>query len=167
MSEKRTLQVNTNGEREIVMSRAFNAPRDLVFEAWTRPELLKRWLIGPPGWVMEVCEVDYSEDGETRFLWRGPKGEQMGMRMIGREFDPPHRIVSIEKFDEPWYPGEAQVTLDFTERNGITTVTTTVRYDSQSTRDSVLKSGMSSGVAISYDHLEALLNDMIATQKDF
>lgn len=166
MSEKRTLQVNANGEREVIMTRSFNAPREMVFEAWTRPELLKRWLTGPPGWIMAVCDVDFTEGGVTRFLWRGPNGDEMGLRMIGREFDPPNRIVSIEKFDEPWYPGEAQVTLDFTEHNGVTTITTTIRYESQAARDGVLKTPMASGVAMSYDHLETLLGDMLATQHD-
>ena len=166
MSEKRTLQVNANGDREIVMSRSFNAPRELVFEAWTKPELIKQWLLGPPGWTMIVCDVDHSEGGITRFLWRGPNGEEMGMRTIGVEFDPPNRIVSIERFDQPWYPGEAQVTLDFTEQHGLTTVTTTVRYESQQARDGVLKTPMSTGVGMSYDRLEALLDDMLATQRD-
>jgi uncharacterized protein YndB with AHSA1/START domain len=157
MSGEKTLQVNPNGDREIVMSRVFDAPREMVFEAWTKPELLKRWLLGPPGWEMVVCEVDYSPGGTTRFVWRKATGEEMGMRMIGVEFVPPERIVCIEKFDEPWYPGEARTTLTFTERDGKTTATTTVRYDSQATRDMVLKSGMTTGVAASYDRLEEIL----------
>lgn len=155
------LEVNPNGDREILMSRMFDAPRELVFEAWTKPELLKRWLLGPPGWEMIVCDVDNSPGGTTRFVWRNANGQEMGMRMIGVEFDPPKRIVSIEKFDEPWYPGEARTTLTFTERDGKTTVTTTVRYDSQATRDMVLKSGMTSGVEASYNRLEEILAESV------
>jgi len=163
MTGKHTLEVNPNGDREIVMSRVFDAPRELVFEAWTRPELLKRWLLGPPGWEMVVCDVDNSPGGTTRFVWRNADGHEMGMRMTGVEFVPPERIVAIEKFDEPWYPGEARTTLTFTERNGKTTVTTTVRYESAATRDMVLKTGMATGVAASYDRLEEVLAESFAT----
>lgn len=156
------LEVNPNGDREIVMSRMFDAPRELVFEAWTKPELLKRWLLGPPGWEMIVCDVDYSPGGTTRFVWRNANGQEMGMRMIGVEFDPPKRIVCIEKFDEPWYPGEARTTLTFTERDGKTIATTTVRYESQATRDTVLKSGMTMGVEASYNRLEEILAESVS-----
>ena len=163
MSSNKTLQVSANGDREIVMTRVFDAPRELVFEAWTKPELLRRWLLGPPGWEMIVCDVDYSEGGETRFVWRNASGEEMGMRMIGVEFVPPERIVCIERFDQAWYPGgEARTTLTFIERDGKTTATTTVRYESQAARDLVLKSGMASGVEASYDRLEALLASTLA-----
>lgn len=162
MTDKHTLQVNPNGDREIVMSRVFDAPRELVFEAWTKPEFLKRWLLGPPGWEMVVCDVDNSPGGITRFGWRNADGQEMGMRMTGVEFVPPERIVAIERFDQPWYPGEARSTLTFTERDGRTTVTTTVRYDSAATRDMVLKSGMATGVAASYDRLEEVLAESIA-----
>jgi uncharacterized protein YndB with AHSA1/START domain len=155
------LEVNANGDREIVMSRMFDAPRELVFEAWTKPELLKRWLLGPPGWEMIVCEVDYSPGGTTRFVWRNADGREMGMRMIGVEFAPPERIVSIERFDEAWYPGEARSTLTFTERDGKTIATNTVRYESQATRDMVLKSGMTNGVEASYDRLEEILAEAV------
>lgn len=162
MTGKHTLEVNPNGDREIVMSRVFDAPRELVFEAWTKPEFLKRWLLGPPGWEMVVCDVDNSPGGTTRFVWRNGDGQEMGMRMTGVEFVPPERIVAIEKFDQAWYPGEARSTLTFTERDGRTTVTTTVRYESQATRDMVLKTGMATGVAASYDRLEEVLAASLA-----
>jgi uncharacterized protein YndB with AHSA1/START domain len=162
MTGKHTLEVNPNGDREIVMSRVFDAPRELVFEAWTKPELLKRWLLGPPGWEMVVCDVDNTPGGTTRFVWRNADGQEMGMRMTGVEFVPPERIVAIEKFDQPWYEGEARSTLTFTERDGKTTVTTTVRYDSAATRDMVLKTGMATGVAASYDRLEEVLAESVA-----
>ena len=162
MSGKYPLQVTGNGDREIVMSRVFDAPRELVFEAWTKPELLKRWLLGPPGWEMVICDVDYSEGGETRFVWRKDDGQEMGMTMIGVEFVPPERIVCIERFDVPWYPGEARTTLTFTERDGKTTARTVVRYESQATRDMVLKTEMTTGVAASYDRLEEILEGVLA-----
>jgi uncharacterized protein YndB with AHSA1/START domain len=157
MSNAGTLQLTTRGEREIVMTRVFDAPRSLVFEACTRPELVKRWLLGPDGWTMPVCEIDLRVGGGYRYLWRNASGKEMGMRGVYREVVPPERIVATEKFDESWYPGEAVGTIILTEREGKTTLTQTVLYQSREARDTVLKSGMERGVAASYDRLAELL----------
>ena len=151
-----TLEVTTPSDREIAMTRVFDAPRRLVFDAWTKPELLKRWLGVRAGWTMEVCEVDLRVGGGYRYVWRGPDGD-MGMRGVFREVVRPERIVSTEVFDDPWYAGEAVDTLVMVEQGGKTTVTTTVRYASQQVRDAVLGSGMSRGVAESYDKLAEVL----------
>ncbi len=156
------LQVTAQGEREIVMTRAFNAPRTMVFEAFTRPELLKRWLGGLPGWSMTVCEVDLRVGGTYRWVWRRDNdGTEMGMGGVYREIVRPERIVSTEKFDESWYPGEAVGTVAFDEKDGRTTLTQTLVYESQEARDGVLKSGMESGVEASYDRLEEILASMV------
>ncbi|HEU5219784.1 MAG TPA: SRPBCC family protein [Gemmatimonadales bacterium] len=158
MSNTGTLTVTTPSDREIAMSRSFNAPRPLVFEAWTKPELLKRWLTGPPQWSLVVAEVDLRVGGRYRYVWRNANtGMDMGMGGVYREITVPERIVATEKFDEAWYSGEAVGTLVFIEYGGRTTVTQTLRYESREARDSVLKSGMESGVAMSYNQLEALL----------
>jgi len=115
------LKVTTPTDREIVMTRVFNAPRGLVFAAITKPELVKKWLTGPPGWTMPVCEIDAKVGGAYRFLWRGPDGTQMGTRGVCREIMPPERFVTTEQFDDPWYPGEALVTYTLVEEKGITT----------------------------------------------
>jgi len=151
-----TLQVATPSDREIAMTRVFDAPRRLVFDAWTKPELLRRWLGVRAGWTMVVCEVDLKVGGAYRYVWRGPGGD-MGMGGVFREIVRPERIVSTEVFDDPWYEGEAVDTLVMVERDGKTTVTTTVRYASQQVRDAVIASGMSTGVAQSYDVLSELL----------
>jgi uncharacterized protein YndB with AHSA1/START domain len=152
------LTVTASGEREIVMTRSFNAPRNLVFEAFTKPELIRRWLLGPDGWTMPVCEVDLRVGGKYRYVWRKEKdGTEMGMGGVYREVVPNERIVNTEQFDQAWYPGEAIGTLELKEEGGMTTVTQTVRYDSRETRDAVLKSPMESGVARSYDRLEEVL----------
>ena len=151
------LQVYTPSDREISMTRVFNAPRPLVFEALTRPELLKQWLLGPPGWTMPVCEVDPRVGGSYRFLWRGPDGTEMGVSGVNREIVPPERLVGTEKFDQAWYPGEAIVTYQLVEHDGKTTLTITILYQSREARDIALKSGMDTGLSMSYDRLAALL----------
>ena len=143
------------------MTRDFDAPRDLVFEAFTKPELLKRWLLGPPGWSMVVCDIDLKVGGAYRYVWRRDgDGTDMGMGGVYREIVAPERIVSTEKFDESWYPGEAVGTLVLTERDGRTTITQTMLYATREARHGVLKSGMESGVAASYDRLDGVLASM-------
>ena len=108
------------------MSRVFDAPRSLVFDAWTKPELLKRWLGVRGGWSMVVCEVDLRVGGAYRFVWRGPDGAEMGMGGVYREIVAPERLVATESFDDPWYPGEAVDTTLLVEEGGKTRATTTV-----------------------------------------
>jgi uncharacterized protein YndB with AHSA1/START domain len=151
------LQVSTPSDREIAMTRVFDAPRRLVFDAHTRPELVRRWLGVFGGWSMVVCEIDLRVGGSFRYVWRGPEGQQMGMRGVFREIVPGERIVSTEVFDEPWYEGEAVDTMEFVEQGGRTTLTVTVRYASKAVRDGVLKSPMEQGMAAGYDNLAGLL----------
>ena len=149
-----TLRVTTPSDREIVMTREFDAPRELVYDALTKPELLKRWF-GPRGWSLIVCEVDLRVGGAWRFVLRGPDGAEMGMRGVYRELVRPERTVHTESFDE--YPGESLVTGVLTERGGKTTLTGTVLYESREIRDMVVSSGMEHGAAESYDKLAELL----------
>jgi uncharacterized protein YndB with AHSA1/START domain len=157
MKDIGSLKITTRGDREIVMTRVFDAPRNLVFDAFTKPELVRRWLLGPEGWSMPVCEIDLRVGGTYRYVWRHVKGQEMGMGGIFREIVPPERIVSTEKFDESWYPGEAVGTVVFTEQGGKTTLTQTVTYQSSEAREAVLKSPMESGVSAGYDRLAELL----------
>jgi uncharacterized protein YndB with AHSA1/START domain len=160
-----TLQVTTPSKREIAMTRLFDAPRELVFDAWTKPELLKRWLGVMKGWTFPVCEVDLRVGGKYRYVWRGPDGTDMGMGGVYKEIVRPERIVCTEKFDDPWYEGEALDTTVFVEKGGKTTVTTTVLYASQKVRDAVLESPMAGGVEQSYRKLAEVLAS-ISTRKD-
>jgi uncharacterized protein YndB with AHSA1/START domain len=160
------LKLTTRGDHEIVMTRDFNAPRTLVFDAFTKPELLKQWLLGPPGWTMPVCEVDLRVGGAYRYVWRqSSDGREMGMGGVYREISVPERIVCTEKFDEAWYPGEAVGTLVLVEQGGKTTVTQTMLYQSREARDAVLKSGMEEGVTASYDRLDAVLASQPQTKQ--
>lgn len=160
MSDSGNLVIRTQGDREIVMTRRFNAPKHRVFEAWTKPDLLKRWLLGPEGWSMPVCTVDLRKGGTCRFVWKKDKtGEEMGMTITYVEIVPNEKIVGTEKFDQAWYEGEAHSTLVFAESAGKTTVTNIICYANQATRDGVLKSGMERGVAASYDRLEQIVTE--------
>ena len=152
-----TLRVTTPSDREIELTRVFDAPRRLVWEAYTKPELLKRWLLGPPGWTMVVCEIGLTVGSPYRYLWRKAHGTEMGMGGVVLEIAPPERMVCTEKFDDPWYEGEAVWTLVLVEQAGRTTVTQTIRYASKATRDSVLKSPMEQGMAAGFDRLAELL----------
>ena len=157
-----SLTVSTPTDRDVQMTRVFDAPRRLVYDAMTKPELLKQWLFGPDGWSLEVCEIDLRVGGAFRYVWRGPGGQTMGMRGVFREISPPERVVQTERFDDPWYEGEAVGTLVLVERAGQTHLTLTVRYASQAVRDAVLKTGMAGGVAAGYDRLAGLLPGMAA-----
>jgi uncharacterized protein YndB with AHSA1/START domain len=158
MKDSGTLQILAQSDREIVMTRVFDAPRSMVFDACTKPELVKRWLLGPDGWSMPVCEIDLRVGGKYRYVWRRDRdGTEMGMGGVYREIVAPERIVATEKFDESWYPGEAVGTLVLVEQSGKTTLTQTMLYESRESRDAVLKSPMESGVAASYDRLAELV----------
>ena len=157
-TSKAALQITTPSDREIAMTRVFNAPRHLVFDALTKPELVKKWLLGPPGWTMPVCQIDLRVGGQYRYVWRRESnGKEMGMGGVYREILPQERLVCTELFDEAWYTGESLITTTLVEQSGRTTMTSTMRYVSQEARDGVLKSGMESGVAASYDRLADLL----------
>jgi uncharacterized protein YndB with AHSA1/START domain len=157
MLNSETFKVTTPSDLEIAMTRVFSAPRRLVFDALTKPELVKQWLLGPEGWTMPICEIDLRVGGAYRYVWRHADGKEMGMGGVFREIVAPERIVHSERFEQPWYPGEALVTNVLVEQGGKTTLTLTSRFDSRETRDGVLKSGMEKGVTVSYDRLEQLL----------
>ena len=160
MKNTGTLQVTTPSDREIVLTRVFDAPRHLVFDAFTKPELLKRWF-GPRGWSLVVCEVDLKVGGGFRFVLRGPDGKDMGMRGVYREIVSPERSIHMESFDN--YPDKPhQVTSVLTEQGGKTTFTATILYPSKEVRDIVLKSGMEHGAAETYDRLADLLQTKLS-----
>jgi uncharacterized protein YndB with AHSA1/START domain len=164
MNKTAKLKIAPSGEREIIMTRAFHATRDLVFDALTKPELVKRWLLGPPGWSMPVCEIDLKVGGAYRYVWRHEDGREMGMGGTYREIVRPERIVHTELFDKAWYSGECLITTLLIEQAGVTTMTATMRYESTGVRDSVLESDMESGVAPSYDRLEEIVTSKTASK---
>ena len=155
---KNALKITPSGDRDLVITRVFDAPRRLVYDAHTKPELVRQWLLGPPGWTMPVCEMDVRVGGTYRWVWKSERdGSTMGMGGVYREVKAPERLVATEKFDDAWYPGEAVNTLVLAEQGGRTTLTQTTRYESREAREAVMKSGMEKGVVASYDRLEDLL----------
>ena len=152
-----TLKVTTPSDREIAMTRLFDAPRRLVFDCFTKPELLKRWGLGPREWTLSECEIDLRVGGAWRFVMTKNSGARMVMGGVFLEIGAPEKIVQTEVFEQPWYEGDAVNTTTFTEENGKTTLVITLRYDSKEIRDSVLKSAMESGVTVTYERLAELL----------
>lgn len=153
--------VTLPNDRDVVVVRAFNAPRSLVFEAWTKPELVRRWLLGPPGWSMPVCEMDVRVGGKYRWRWRNDEsGKEFGFVGEFREVVRPSRIVHVERYepgDVGGEMGQALVTSEMTEKNGVTTHTMTIRYASKEVRDAAVKTGMTDGMEFGYQLLDKLL----------
>jgi len=147
----------TPSDREIEMTRLFDAPRELVFETFTNPEHVPHWF-GPRGWSVPVCEIDLRPGGAWRYVLGGPNGEEMGMSGVYRELAPPERVVTTASFDD--YPGESLNTLTLTEEDGKTRYTVTVLYADKATRDAVLASGMSEGAAETLERLAERLDSL-------
>lgn len=151
------LTILTPSDREIVITRAFDAPRDLVWDCYTIPELLKQWY-GLPDWEMTVCEIDLRVGGRYRFVTRSPDGYDMGQSGEYRDVVRPVRIVNTETFDVDWTGGETLVTLTL-ERDGEarTIATTKVLYATTEARDGALASPMATGMEIGFKRLDELL----------
>jgi len=160
------LNITTPTDVEIVMTRTFNAPRTLVWEAMSKPELLKQWLFGPPGWTMTTCDDDLRVGGNFKWAWSGPDGAGMAMHGIYREVNPPEKMVRTEIFDFGCNveAGEQLCTLVLTEDGNKTSLTLTVLYSSKEARDGALASGMEHGVAAGYDRLDEMLSAKAAVQ---
>ena len=146
---------------DVVVVRAFNAPRELVFDAWTIPALVQRWLLGPPGWTMPVCEMDVRPGGTFKWRWRSEEsGAEFGFTGEFREVVRPSRIVHLERYepgDVGGEMGEALVTSELTEKSGVTTQTMTIHYESKAVRDAALKTGMTDGMEMSFQKLDEVL----------
>jgi uncharacterized protein YndB with AHSA1/START domain len=152
------LKVTTPTDQEIVMTRVFDAPRRLVFDAWTNPKHVPQWMLGPDGWTMPVCEIDLRVGGAWHFVWRRADCTEMGMHGVYREITPPARLVSTESWGGP-FP-ETVNTLTLVERDGKTTATLTILYPSKEAREAALQTGMKDGVAMSFDRLAEHLRTM-------
>jgi uncharacterized protein YndB with AHSA1/START domain len=158
-------QVTLPSDREVKVTRSFKAPRALVYRAYTEPELIRRWMLGPPGWSMPVCEMDVRVGGRFQWRWRSDDGaNEFGFTGTYRELQPPSRIVHTEGYDPGTvggdYPGEdAIVTVTFSEDSGVTTVTTLIDFGSKEARDGAVATGMTDGMEQSYQLLDRLLTE--------
>ena len=161
---RNALKVATPTDREILITREFNAPRPLVWDSMSRPELLKRWITGPPGWEMTVCENDARVGGTFRWVWAGPDGAELVMSGAYHEIVPPERCVRTERFEIGCVPGggEQLATLVLTENGEKTSLALTLLYDSKEARDGAIASGMERGLAAGYDRLDEMLEPTAA-----
>jgi uncharacterized protein YndB with AHSA1/START domain len=159
-----TLTVTTPTDRDIVLTRVFDAPRRLVFDACTRPELLRRWF-GPRGYQLTECDVDLRIGGAWRFVVRAPDGSEMVLRGVYREIVTPERLVHTESNEDCYAEdgAEALVTKTLEEHDRRTTLTSVIRYPSREVRDAVIASGMEHGVAEGLDRLAELLAETAGT----
>ena len=148
----------TPGEREVVITRVVDAPRRMVFEAYTNPTYVQQWLLGPEGWTMPVCEIDLRPGGAWRYVWRKGDGQEMAMTGLYKEVVAPERIVSTETWGPEWPETINAVVL--TEAGGQTTITTTVTYPSREARDAALQTGMKEGMDQGFARLDALVARM-------
>lgn len=161
IERKNATQVTMPSDRELVVTRVFNAPRELVFKAWSDPEYLARWW-GPKGWTVPVSTMDFRPGGKWHYCMKGPEGEQSCGLAIYHEIVPPERIVYTDYFaDAEGNPKEglpeSRITAAFTERDGKTTFTGTALYKTKEDRDTVLRMGMVEGMTESLNRLEEFL----------
>ena len=148
----------TPSELEFAMTRVFDAPRELVFEAFTSPEHVPHWMLGPDGWSMTVCEIDLRPGGTWRFAWRRDDGTELQLSGEYREIVPPERVVQTESWGGGW--AETLNTLSFIEEDGRTTMTQTILYPSKAARDAALQTGMKDGASMSFDRLASYLESL-------
>ena len=154
MSE--SIEVTTPTDEEIVLTRLFDAAPTLVFDCHTKPDLVRRWLLGPPGWTMPVCEIDLRVGGRFRYVWRADAGDrEFGTGGVFTEISAPHRWSHTERMDGA--PGEATSLYALTEEAGRTRLTMRMHYGTKAIRDMALNSGMTRGVGQSFDRLAAML----------
>lgn len=160
MMQSNPLSITTIGDREVQIVREFNAPRQLIYDCHMKEELVRQWLLGPPGWTMPVCEIDARVGGKFRYVWRKTAGEEMGMGGIFKEIVEPERIVNTQLFDQDWTGGETLGTMTLIETNGRTRLEQTVLYSSKEARDGALSTGMTQGMEMGYQRLDALLESL-------
>jgi uncharacterized protein YndB with AHSA1/START domain len=155
MTSTDTVKVTTPSETEVVVTRQFDAPRAMVFDALTKPDLLRRWYC-PEGWSIDVCDIDLTVGGKWRFVLRRPDGKAIGQKGVYQEIVRPERIVNTESWED-WDPGETYVTVMLSERAGKTTLTSTMRFPSREVRDIIVKNGLDKNLNQTYDKLAEVL----------
>ena len=156
------LEITTPSDREIVITRSFDAPRGLVWQCYTRPELLKRWY-GLPDWAMTICEIDLRVGGKWRFGTKSPDGFEMISKGVYREIVEPDTLVGTEIYEADWTGVETITSLRLAESGGVTTVTTTVTYASKQARDGALATPMATGMEIGFKRLDELVAEIGST----
>lgn len=159
-------QVALPSDLEVRVTRQFNAPRQLVYDAHTRPELVKQWMVGYPGWDLTMCEMDVRVGGQYKWRWRNQEdGTQFGFYGTFTEVNAPSRLMHDEYYD----PGEVGdwgsmpvgdpciVTLDLSEQDGVTTLVCNMKFASKEARDGAVATGMTDGMEYNYGRLDEVL----------
>lgn len=146
-------------DRVLLITRSFDAPRRMVWDAMTRPELIRKWLFAPPGWTMIECTEDLRPGGRYRWTWNGPDGNlAMVLRGEYKEVDAPERAVRTEVFELGCQPmPETLATMTLTEAGSVTTVTFTLLFPNKESRDGAVASGMEQGMTLGYNNLAEML----------
>ena len=153
-----TIDIAASGEREFVFTRLFEAPPHLVFEAHTVPALMRRWFTGPDGWKLTTCEIDLRPGGAFRNVWTHEDGREIGLSGTYDVVEAPTLLVATQLFDEDWTGGGTVNRQDFEAvGDDRTRLVTTVTCVSAEARDTMLQSGMETGIAASYARLDAIL----------
>ncbi len=165
MNEKMKTKVTLPSDEEILITRTFAAPRDLVWQMWSTAEHLQQWF-GPEGWSLPICELDFREGGSWFYCMSGPDEMRSCGKATYLAIEPPQRIVYQDLFtDSEGNPMEgmpvAHITLEFVEEGDKTTVLNTVRYPTKADRDAVIEMGMETGIDQTFDRLEAYLAQKI------
>lgn len=143
-------------DREIRIFRTFDAPRQMVWDAHTKPELLKRWLLGPPGWEMPVCDVDLHVGGKYRYEWHRDGKMAMALSGVYTAVDAPAYLADTQVFDDNWTNGPADTSITLEEKDGKTYLTMDIKYATAETRDLALSTPMMEGMEAGYARLANL-----------
>ena len=156
----KAMQISTPTDTTIVLTRTFNAPRRLVWNAFFTPDTMRRWMLPPPGWTMSVCECDPRTAGALRLVWKSADADPaMALLGVFTEARAPERIVHTELMllGSGHVLGSQVETHEFSERSGVTTMKITQVYASKEARDGAIASGMDQGLEAGFAKLESLL----------
>jgi uncharacterized protein YndB with AHSA1/START domain len=160
-------QVTLPSDREVRVTRQFNAPRQLVYDAHTKPELVQKWMLGPPGWDMPVCEMDVRVDGKYRWAWKSKEeGKQFGFHGTFTEVNAPSKLAHEEFYDPGDTGGDMPtnesclVSLDLSEASGVTTLVCTMKFASKESRDAAVSTGMTNGMEMGYARLDDMFKQV-------
>lgn len=160
-------EVSTPSDREVLVKRSFNATVDLVWQAYTEPALMRRWLTAMPGWTMPVCEMAVHVGGKYRWRWRNEEdGQEFGFAGEMLEVELHSKIAHTQFYD----PGDGEfgsmgdepsiITVTFKESDGITHVATSIKFASKADRDAAVSTGMTDGMEMSYQSLDGVLDSL-------
>ena len=157
-ANKHVTTFTTPADTDVVVTRTFDAPRALVYRAFTRPEIVSRWLLGPPGWTMPVCEIDLRPGGSYHYRWRNEADDRsFGARGLFEAIEPEKRLQTREHFEDMGPSGEAHIQTEFTDDGIGTRVTYLIDAGSREARDAALKTGMTDGMEMSFKALDRVL----------